>query len=206
MYARSTTVLGNPEAVDDGIAYVRDRVMPAVEAAEGCVGLSMLADRESGRCIVATAWTDDQVMRSTAEDLLPADRLVQALGGEKAQIQEWDVAVLHRARPAGDAARAQVTWARVTPNHVTELIDAFRLNLLPRLQELPGYASLSMVVDRRNGRTVSVTSFESPEALARTRKHARHLREQFARAMAAKIVDVAEMDLVLAHLRVPETL
>jgi hypothetical protein len=36
------------------------------------------------------------------------------------------------------------------------------------------------------------------------RKHARVLRQQFAQAMGAKIVDVAEMDLVLAHLHVPE--
>ena len=30
MYARSTTVRGAREAVDEGIAYVRDEVMPAV--------------------------------------------------------------------------------------------------------------------------------------------------------------------------------
>ena len=40
MYARSTTVRGNPDAVDEGIAYVRDTVMPAVQQMDGCVGLS----------------------------------------------------------------------------------------------------------------------------------------------------------------------
>ena len=30
MYARSTTVRGNPQAMDEGIAYVRDEIMPAV--------------------------------------------------------------------------------------------------------------------------------------------------------------------------------
>ena len=55
MYARSTTVRGNPDSVDEGITYVRDKVMPAVQQMDGCVGLSMLADRTSGRCIVTTA-------------------------------------------------------------------------------------------------------------------------------------------------------
>ena len=43
------------------------------------------------------------------------------------------------------------------------------------------------------------------DALALVRKQARHLREQFAQAMGARITDIAEMDLAVAHLRVPET-
>ena len=54
-------------------------------------------------------------------------------------------------------------------------------------------------------RTVSATAFESRDALALVRRHAKHLREQFAQAMGARITDIAEMDLDVAHLRVPET-
>jgi quinol monooxygenase YgiN/heme-degrading monooxygenase HmoA len=206
MHARSTNIKGNPTKLDAGIAYVHDEVLPATQRTEGCVGLSMLTDRESGRCIVATAWVDEQVMRSTAEeDRTVRHRLLHTLGGGHADVQEWEIAILHRGRPAGDGAGAQVTWARIAPNHLDDLLDAYRYNLMPKLQELPGFCSVSMLVDRRTGRTVSVTSFESREAAALMRKHARSLREQFAQAMGAKILDLAEMDLVLAHLRVPET-
>src|SRR3712207_6633835 len=206
MYARSTSIRGNVSNLDDGIAYVRDEVMPSIKQTDGCVGLSMLADRESGRCIVATAWQDEQAMRATAaEDRTVQHRLLHTLGGEHADVQEWEIAVLHRDRPAGDGAGAQVTWARIAPNHLDDLLDAYRDNLLPKLRELPGFCSVSMLVDRRAARTVSVTSFENRDAAGLVRRHARSLREQFAQAMGAKIVDVAEMDLVLAHLRVPET-
>jgi quinol monooxygenase YgiN len=206
MHARSTNIKGNPAKLDAGIAYVRDEVLPAVQQTEGCVGLSMLTDRETGRCIVATAWADEHAMRANAvEDRTVQHRLLHTLGGHHADVQEWEIAVLHRDRPAGDGAGAQVTWARITPNHLDDLLDAYRSNLMPKLQELPGFCSVSMLVDRRNSRTVSVTSFETREAAALMRKHARSLREQFAQAMGARLVDVAEMDLVLAHLRVPET-
>ena len=67
MYARSTTVRGNPKAMDDGIAYVRDTVMPTVQQMDGCIGLSMLADRDSGRCIVTTSWADADAMNAQRE-------------------------------------------------------------------------------------------------------------------------------------------
>jgi len=206
MHARSTNIKGNPTNLDAGIAYVRDEVLPATQQTEDCIGLSMLTDRDTGRCIVATAWADEETMRANAaEDRTVQHRLLHTLGGHHADVQEWEIAILHRDRPAGDGAGAQVTWARITPNHLDDLLDAYRSNLMPKLQELPGFCSVSMLVDRRNSRTVSVTSFETREAAALMRKHARSLRDQFALAMGAKIVDVAEMDLVLAHLRVPET-
>ncbi|MGY1784674.1 hypothetical protein [Geodermatophilus sp. SYSU D00698] len=205
MHARSTSIRGNTAGIDAAIAYVRDDVLPMVQNTDGCVGLSMLADRASGRCIVATAWRDEQAMRATAaEDRTVQHRLLHTLGGGHADVREWDIAVLHRDRPAGDGAGAQVTWARIAPNHLDDLLDAYRHNLLPKLQELPGFCSVSMLVDRRLGRTVSVTSFEDRDAAGLVRRHARSLREQFAQALGAKIVDVAEMDLVLAHLHVPE--
>ena len=206
MYARSTTVQADPGSIDEGITYLREKVLPTLEGTEGCIGLSMLTDRENGRCIAATSWETEEAMRATNQQIRPVrNQLVQRLGGEDAEVREWEIGVVHRLRPAGESASAQVTWARIQPNHVPDLLDAYRINLMPRLEELPGFCSVSMLVDRRNGRTVSVTCFEHRDAVLQTRKHARSLREQFATAMGAKIVDVGEMDLAIAHLRVPET-
>ncbi|MGY1703589.1 hypothetical protein ACI79C_03375 [Geodermatophilus sp. SYSU D00697] len=206
MYARSTSIRGNPDTISDAVTYLRDEVLPRISQTEGCVGLSVLADHDGGRCVVATAWADERAMRATAEeDRAVQEHLLQVLGGSHADVAQWEIAILHRDRPSGDGAGAQVTWARIPNNHVDDLLEAYRSNLMPKLQELPGFCSLSMLVDRKQGRTVSVTSFESREALGLVRRHARSLREQFARAMGAKIVDVAEMDLAIAHLRAPET-
>ncbi|MGY1722728.1 hypothetical protein [Blastococcus sp. SYSU DS0533] len=62
-------------------------------------------------------------MRAATEDVHPI-RLKQVLGAHGLDIQEWEIAVLHRERPAGDGAGAQVTWARIPPNHLNELLDA----------------------------------------------------------------------------------
>ena len=45
MHARSTTIRGRPELIDDGIAFCRDEVLPMCREMPGCVGLSLIADR-----------------------------------------------------------------------------------------------------------------------------------------------------------------
>ena len=125
MYARSTSIRSNPDKLDDGIRYVTNEVLPTIGQSEGCIGLSMLTNRDDGRCIVTTSWRDEQSMRATAEDARTLRHHLQhTLGGEHSDVQEWEIAILHRDRPAGDGAGAQVTWARIAPNHLKELLDA----------------------------------------------------------------------------------
>jgi hypothetical protein len=61
------------------------------------------------------------------------------------------------------------------------------------------------MVDRRDGRCASAVVFENREAMPNTRDQFTTLREEFASRMGVEILEVAEFDLTLAHLRVPET-
>ena len=205
MYARSTTIRGMPAAIDDGIAYLRDEAMPAIQRMDGCIGMSMLVERDTGRCIATSAWRDEEAMRASAERIRPMrERLVQTFGGEP-EVQEWEIAVLHREHPLGDGGSARVTWSRLDPAQMDRLADGFRMVLLPRFEDMPGFCSASLMMDRESGRAVGTVSFESRDAMERAREQMRSIRGEFARSMEAEILEVAEMDVAMAHLRVPET-
>ena len=99
MRARSTTVQGNPQNLDKGIHYVSDRVLPAVMGMDGFIGLSMLADRHSGRCIITSAWEDTAALqRSATEVKAMRARAADILGGP-ATVEAWTIDVLHRLHP-----------------------------------------------------------------------------------------------------------
>jgi len=205
MYARSTTVRGTPEAMDEGIAYVRDEIMPAVRQMEGCIGLSMLADHDSGRCIVTTSWADADAMKASAGGVMAMRQKAAEIMGGPAEVQEWEIALMHRMHSAHHGAAARVTWTDGNPDDVDRMVDNFRMGLLPQLEELPGCCSVSLMVDRGNGHSVVTTTYDSPQDMKQAADKAMAMREEFTQQLNRMITEVAEFELVLAHLRVPET-
>lgn len=205
MYARSTTVRGNPQALDDGIAYVRDTVMPSVRQMEGCVGLSMLCDPASGRCVITTSWSDAEAMRRSTDAVTPMRlRTAELLGGEAGDVHEWEIALMHRMHEVHHGACARVIWGQGDPADVDRMIDTFRMEMLPRVEELPGFVSLSLMVDRDSGRTATAVGYDSRQSMAEAEQPGMALRQEFTSRMGSEVTDVAAFDIVLAHLRVPE--
>jgi hypothetical protein len=98
-----------------------------------------------------------------------------------------------------------VIWTSGAPAHRESALDAFRLAVLPRLADLPGFCSVSMLVDPESAGAVSSTVYDSRDAMVSATPIAVPLREEFTRSVGGEITEIAEFDLVLAHLRVPET-
>jgi quinol monooxygenase YgiN len=204
VYARSTTVKAQNNAIDQGIAQVRDEVLPAVTAMDGCVGLSMMVDRTSGECIVTTAWETEEKMRATTEAVKPLrERATEILSGTSS-VQEWEIAVVHRDHQAGDGSFCRSTWLATEPSNTAHALDVYRMAILPKIEELDGFCSASMLVDRATGMAVGTVAFDSREALDASRAAGEAIRAAASKEIGAQILDVHEYELALAHLHVPE--
>jgi heme-degrading monooxygenase HmoA len=205
MYARTTTVRGAPSAMDDGMRFVQDTVWPTVQAMSGCVGMSMLADRDGGRCIVTTAWATEEAMRASAEMVRESrQQAAEMLRAESVDVTDWEIAALHRTHSADAGAWARVVWVECDAARMDDMIDAFRMTLMPRMEGAPGFCSVSLMVKRDAGRACWTVSFESREALEGTRDRAQASREEFGPATGTRFTEMAECEVVMAHLRVPE--
>jgi heme-degrading monooxygenase HmoA len=194
VFARTTTI----------IAYVRDEVMPALQEMDGYVGLSLLVDRQSGQCIATSAWETDEAQRASAERIAPVrERAAQTFGGD-ASVADWEIGVLHRDHRSADGACVRATWIRVPPDHADRAVEFYKTSVLPSLEDLEGFCSASLLINRSTGRAVSSTTFDSREAMQRNEDQAKELRNARTRELGAEILDVGEFELALAHLRVPE--
>jgi quinol monooxygenase YgiN len=191
--------------MDDVIAYARDEVLPALQGMSGCVGMSMLCDRDGGRCIITSAWADETAMHASEQSVVDFRRRAAELMGGEYDTQVWEIAVMHRLHDSPEGACTRVIWGRRSPEQMGSNLEDFRMVMLPRMEELPGFCSVSLMVDRDSGRTVTSVTYASADMMRQADAMADAMREQFARAVAMDITDMAEMELVLHHLRVPET-
>jgi hypothetical protein len=204
VFARSTTIQADPQDIDAGIAYIREEVEPAVSALDGCVGLSLLVDRDSGRCIVTTSWDTEEHMATSRGAVVPLrERGAQIMGGPP-DVQEWEIAVMHRGHEMSAGAWCRVTWLRGDPDSSEQSLEGYRTQVLPQIEQLPGFCSASMFVDRPTGLACGTVAFDSQGALKATREAAQSLRTGAAQRMGLTVADVAEMELLIHHLRVPE--
>jgi heme-degrading monooxygenase HmoA len=204
MYARSTTIQAQTSSIDDGIAHVRDTVMGALEGLDGFIGMSLLVDRQSGRCIATSAWETEEAMRASADAVRPVrDRAVEIFGGQ-AEVEEWEIAALHRDHRSTEGACVRATWVKIDPDQIDRGIDFYKGTILPALEELEGFCSSSLMVDRATGRGVACSTFDSFEALERDKEQLDRLRDTGSKEVSAEVLDQCDFELAVAHLRVPE--
>lgn len=205
MFVRTTEVQADPAKLEDGIAIVRDEIFPAVSEMDGCAGMSLLVNRAAGRCIATTAWRSEDAMAQSAERVMPLrNRAEEGLGASESDVLQWEVAVVRRDHAAPEGACARLTWLSGDAETMDRAIDTYRMGVLPRVREMGGFCSASLMIDRHAGRAVGTVAFDSREDLEATRDQAKSIRERVADELGATVDDVEEMEIAFAHLHVPE--
>ena len=172
--------------IDLGIRYVEDELMPAILQLDGCVGLSMMVDRATGRCITTSAWETEDAMRTSAPQVQPLrDQYVATLGADAPLVDEWEVDLMHRDHPSIAGAWARTSWLQCDPNALPAATDGFRA-VLPTLEDLPGFGSASLLINRDTGLAASTVTFDSADSLIETRAIANTLRTRVAQGSGPK--------------------
>jgi hypothetical protein len=170
----------------------------------GCIGVSLLVDRRSGRCIATSAWETEGAMQDSGERVTAIrDRAAEVFGGT-ADVEQWEIVTLHRDHHAPDGAGVRATWVKVPADQMDSGIEYFKSSVLHQLEELDGFCSASLLVDRASGRAVSSVTFDSMDAMERNRDQATALKIASMREAGVEELDEREFELALAHLRVPE--
>jgi heme-degrading monooxygenase HmoA len=90
-FVRINDVQGSPAKIDEGVRFVRDKVMPAVKQLKGYRAIIMGVNRESGRAYVTTVW-ESAADREASESALAEQRRQggQTLGAEQVKVENYE--------------------------------------------------------------------------------------------------------------------
>jgi quinol monooxygenase YgiN len=205
MYARSTTFHGDPHRIGEALTYLRDRAMPALMGMDGFVGLSMLADRASGRCIITSSFEDLAALHRSASEMKGIRARTADILQSPQSLAEWQIGLLHREQAAPEGARTRVTWCRTDPARLDATLEAYAESIVPRLSDQPGFCSVSVLADPVEGRSATAVTFADGAALEQASTRLAPLLHELGRRYSGEATEEATFDLLLAHLRVPET-
>jgi quinol monooxygenase YgiN len=198
VHARSTTFDARPGSIDLGVAYVKDEAAPGLDAIDGCRGLSMLVDRETGRCIITSSWDSEAALDASAELMRPIRERTRAILGGSVRIDDWEVLVMRRSHH-GECCR--VSWLQ---GDVAAMARTFRGGMLPELGRCLGFCSASLLGNRSTGLACATTTWESRAAMEASRPVADDWRRRAASEGGGEVVGVQEFELAYAHLHLPE--
>jgi len=198
VFARSTTLHGKSENIDAGIRFVENEVRPIMDGIEGCMGLSWLVECKSGQAMLTSSWATDEAMMASDDQLRAVRERGREIFGGSMQVDEWEISVMHRT-DHGESCR--VTWAQ---GDVDAMIDVYRYNAMPSIEQIPGFCGTSLMVNRSSGICCVTTTYANQEALEASREMAETIRSRSVEQAGMEVLDVREFDLTYAHLHVPE--
>jgi heme-degrading monooxygenase HmoA len=95
MHARTTTVDGDPERLDDVLGQIESEILPLLKEQDGFKGFTVHVDRSSGKVVGTSYWESQESMQASEEAVRgPREEAAQrggATGG--ASVEHFEVAI-----------------------------------------------------------------------------------------------------------------
>lgn len=196
MFARFTTVRGDPQKIDTVTEYVDGPAREAVQATEGNRGFAVAADREAGRVVGLSFWNNLESLNNSEPRLAKTrEEAASALGGQ-ASFERYEVAVGFRHTIPERGAAARVIRFEVSPARVDEVISLMREEAVPRTKGAAGLCSFLQMINRETGAGMVITAWENPDAAHAFAPTAEQLRARASDRVGARFGDLETLTIV----------
>jgi len=203
MYVRVTRVQSPPDAIEKGIAYFKETVVPAVKAAPGNAGAVLLVNRKTGAGVGITMWETAQALNASEQlGITSRTQSAAAMGGAIVNVERYEQVIQDRAQPATAGAFVRQNIVAGTPERIDNAIK-FMEKRLPEVRAQKGYRGLLMNVDRMTGRSIVATVWDTLADLEASEAKVSGLRREAAEAAGAADVKVEIFESAFAEVKQP---
>lgn len=201
MYIRATRVQSPPDAIEKGIAYFKEKVVPAAKAAAGNGGAVLLVDRKTGSGVGITLWETAQALSASEQmGITSRTQSAAAMGGSIVNVERFEQVIEDRAQPPKAGVFVRLNTLAGTPQRIDNAIK-FMEKQLPVVRAQKGYRALLMNVDRMTGRSTVATVWDTLADLEASEPKVSGLRRDAADAAGATDVKVEIFEAAFAEVK-----
>ena len=206
MYVRATRVQSPPDGVEKGIAYFKEKVMPAAKATPGNAGAILLVDRKSGSAVGITLWETAHALSASEQmGITSRTQSAAAMGGSIVNVERFEQVLQERTQPTKAGTFVRLNAVSGAPEKTDSAITFVAKQVLPELKAQKGFRGLIMNVDRMTGRSTVSTIWDTLADLEASEPKVSGLRRGAADAAGAADVKVEIFETAVAEIKQPAT-
>jgi heme-degrading monooxygenase HmoA len=164
MYTRLLTFRRATD-IDGGVTYLRDEVLPVLNAQHGYRGVTASADRAGALLGILSLW-ESESDRAASDSALGKARqeAVKVVGGDLT-VENFEQVAEEITKPPMAGCALIVTRTSMDPASVDDNIAFFKNEVVGQIKAEPGFCALRNMIDRQTGRGVVGTVWENRGAM-----------------------------------------
>jgi heme-degrading monooxygenase HmoA len=204
MYLRVTAFKSDPAKLEDGIAFLKNKIIPAMSKVPGYLGATCVVDREKGEGAASTMWESLEAMNN-AEQLGQQSRSQssEATGIEVLDVDRFEVTALETATPTPQLpSYTRITSAYGDPSKTDKVAQMIR-DAIPKVKGQPGFRAYVAGVNRATGRGFTASSWATPEDRESSNTHLAGLRQPVVEEGAMYGLQIQNVETVVVEIKVP---
>jgi Antibiotic biosynthesis monooxygenase len=204
MHGRVVRLMGDPAKTDESIKTWTQQVLPMIKKQKGFAGVSLLGNRKTGDGLSVSYWETEQAMKDARPQIRPdAEKVMGTVGGRIVEEDECEVAVQARFEPPKSGVWVRVTTVEGDPAKVDQGISDYKTRVVPVVQQQPGGRAAILLVNRKAGKSISGTIWNTEKDLQNSEAAVASIRREVAEKVGAKSPKVEAFEVFYTEILAP---
>ncbi|TAN34605.1 hypothetical protein EPN29_02520 [bacterium] len=199
-----TRLQTSPDALEKGIAFFKEKVVPKARTTPGNGGAVLLVDRKTGSAIGITMWETTHALNASEQFGIDSrSQSAAATGGSIVDVDRFEQVIADRPQPPKAGVFVRFNTVAGVPDKIDNVIRFMQKEVLPVLQAQKGYRATLVNVNRQTGRSSVATVWDTLADLEASEPRVSSLRRDAADAAGATDVKVEIFEAAFAEIKQP---
>jgi heme-degrading monooxygenase HmoA len=203
-HARVVRLKSEPANTDQAIKQWTSEIFPLLKKQEGFRGVTLIGNRKTGDGLSVAYWDSEEAMKNARARVRPqAETIMSQTGSKIVDDHEFEIAVLERIQPPKAGAFVRVTTVEADPAKVADGVANFKEKVVPAIRAQTGARTALLLINRKTGRTMSASGWNSEQDLRKSEPAVTALRDEAIKKVGGKSGNVEVFEVLFTEILTP---